>query len=142
MAIRRWYVRLSEIYDITIVLEGEIVFVAVTFKEPDDPLLLFWCEQTLTPIIAIIGTMTTQIFLQLFSQRGVVFLLHFAEKMLKTTGVTNNPDLLEVFATAILIGCGIDGRTPCEVAWYNLSYCIAQTLTMAWATITKAKLPT
>ena len=62
-----FYVCLGEIYDIAIVIENEIVFVAIVFKEPDDPLLLFRCEHAFATIITIIGTMTAQIFLQLFS---------------------------------------------------------------------------
>lgn len=138
---RHWHDCLSEIYDVAVGLEGEIILVAVAFKEANDPLLLFRRKQALAVGIAVVSAVTAQILLQLFTQRCVVFLLHLAEKMFETAGATNDADLLEVLALAVLTGSGVDSRTPGEVFWHFLPCYKAQAFTVTRTALAEAKFP-
>ena len=116
----------GEVEHVNVVLEGQVLRVAVAGEEIENPLLLFGREQAVAAVVAVVGAVAAQIGFQLFVQGCVVFLLHFVEEWRQAVGGMNDAYLLEMAAVAIAVGCGIDGRTPCLAVGYVQSCLKAQ----------------
>ena len=95
----RWSFR--EVEHVAIVLKPHVFRVAMAGKELQDPLLLLRREQPLAPVIAVVRTVSAQVFLHLRAQHREVLLLHFAKEGAEAVGGVDDPDLLEVPAAAV-----------------------------------------
>lgn len=105
----------GEVDDVLIVLKRQVVVVAITGKETQNPLLLLGGQHPLATMVAIVGAVTAEIVLDGIAQGCAVLLLHFLEKGRETVGGTDDAHLLEVAARTVLVGRGEDGIAPRQV---------------------------
>ena len=114
-------------------VEGEIFRIAVLAEKVENPFLLLRIEQPFTAIKAIEGAMPTKVGLHLVVQRGVVFLLHFLEKLFESVSHSLDTCFLEVRTHILLEGCRIYGESQCEVIGSKLARQKAQASPMTGA---------
>ena len=118
-------------------VEGEVFRIAVLAEKVENPFLLLRIEQPFTAIKAIEGAMPTKVGLHLVVQRGVVFLLHFLEKLFESVSHPLDTSLLEVGSSLILVGSRINGEPQCEIIGSELACQEAQAFPMTGAFFAK-----
>lgn len=87
---------LREVVNVTIVVEFEVIRVAVPLEERYNPLLLLWRKQLLAVMVAVVFSMAAKKGFYLVTQWSVVLALHLLEYCIETIGGMNLADSLEV----------------------------------------------
>lgn len=103
--------RKAEIEHFLVMIEFEVVVIAMLVEEVDDPLLLFGHEQFAAVMIAIVSTVSAQILLDGIAQGRIILMQHILENGGETPCAKNNFSLLIPAALPIVEGSGVDGRS-------------------------------